>query len=152
MMFDHLGPRSKRTVRILAVAYAHGHYALDEGDLDAVTTHVDAFFVGLPLQMRAVVLIVLRLIELRSLFVSPVLRSLSEKTVEEQRRVYDRWFARKGYVTALLGQMLHLTFVGSLYSLPKLQKSIGYVRVRSVVDAKAAPKVDANATERGGAP
>jgi hypothetical protein len=131
-MLQGYGTRTRRTVRILTLAYCVGRFDLEAADLDAVVAHSEAFFVRLPLRIRAVVLLVLRLFEMTSFFVAPGGRPLGDKTVLEQRRVYESWFAERGYMRSVLGQILHLTFVGSVYSLPKIQSAIRYERVRSV--------------------
>jgi hypothetical protein len=131
-MLESYGNGTRQTLRILARAYCEGRFPITGAEIEEVVRHSEQFFRRLPLRMRIVVWVVLRLFELASFFVEPAGRSLGDKSVAEQRRAYERWFEGGGYVRAVLGQVLHMTFLGSVYSLPSVHAAIGYERVRGV--------------------
>jgi hypothetical protein len=115
--------KARRTIEALARVYAAD---LGDDEVRAVVAHSEQFFAALPLRFRLVVRLVLALFRWSGRLVAPRRRSFLAKSPAEQALVYDRWFARGGYLTVLLGQVLHLTFVGSVYALPRIQAKIGY--------------------------
>ena len=126
--------RQRQTIRVLARQYCAGRFELTEPEQRELVEHSQAFFVLLPLRMRLVVLSVLVLLRASAWFVSPVLHSLPTKPVSGQQRVYALWCGGSSYLSYLLRQMVHLTFIGSLYSLPRLHAAMGCVR-REPTDA-----------------
>ena len=120
------GKKARRTVAALARIYGADRYVLDDDELGRVVAHSEAFYAALPARFRLVALIVLALFRWSSRLVAPRRRAFLDKSLAEQTRVYERWFAGDGYVALLLGQILHLTFAGSVYSLPRIQAAIGY--------------------------
>jgi hypothetical protein len=115
--------KARRTIEALARVYAAD---LSDDEVRAVVAHSERFFAALPLRFRLVVRLVLALFRGSSRLVAPRRRSFLAKSAAEQTLVYDRWFARGGYLAIVLGQILHLTFVGSVYALPGVQAAIGY--------------------------
>lgn len=122
----------RRTVAILARQYSDGRFALDESEIDSVVDHSERFFVLLPVRMRLVVALILRVFSMLGRLMRPFGRSLAGMSADQQKRVYNAWCSGRGYFAYLRRQMIHMTFVGSLYSHSSVQKAIGYVKVREL--------------------
>ena len=106
------------------VACAPGLPAVDEGRL---TAHADAFRARLPLRMRIALRLVLAVFAAWA-FLAGGLRAFAKQPLERQARLYERFTGGRGYLRALLTQLLHLAFLGSLYAQPEVQRAIGYVK------------------------
>ena len=131
-MLASYGTHTRRTIEALARLYGADRFALTDEEVRQLVAHSQAYYRTLPLRFRFAVALTLALFRLTSWMVSPRLRAFTAKSPSEQAAVYERWCSGPSYVTNLLVQVLHLSFLGSLYSLPRVQAAIGYQRVMSL--------------------
>ena len=122
-MFSSYSETDRQTMKALARAYCDGWIELSDEDTAALIEHSQAYFAQIPLRFRLVVRAVLWVFRVSSFAISPS-GGFLDKSVEAQARVYDRFCGGSSYVSALLTQVLHLTFVGSLFSLPRVLAAI----------------------------